>query len=1651
MKSIGIFVVALWLTHFCDGGQLGARIYSSGSESSVLLFDQYINKYAFTNGDVKIIYEGKSIFEILSETYVTDFNIFDRAISQDNLDMFQIVQFPLAGQAIVMTYNLPELVNSSYRLVIDRETLGKIWYGAISKWNDTAIQNLNPSVGHLLPDTDIILGYSDDYIMTISGLIKMALSSFSPEFDTELKYANNTFNGMNPTKNGRGHNIGETSTVRLEWLKKTSYGLTYINYADVYNNGTDSTVPMNMYNKAGYFVEPNLVSVQAAMSDFKIFYANNNSTIDIYDAPGNKSWPLAYVNYLGCSSAFGPMADCTRTIQMTNFIAWIYTNDAASESAIELQFYPLDKTLQKVAIDNLYNIKCNNIPVLSQQYLIGFGAPISVMSLWPNSWTTVASTARYYSAPSSQALELQETYGADFGITVTGVPNTYFNKMPDLGVMPLAAFTIVPAYNIPAINGTNGTLILDYEIITDIYLGIINNWNDSRIRALNGIEINRKLPNVSITVIYQAVSSDYNFMFTDFMSKKSPKFAKKIGSTYFPILTLPNNSMIITTDIYDVGNQLISNSNSFAFWPYFGITMLSRQPTVQAASIRTEKGNIISSNSTTLEKAINNFISKGGSIEDAPYIMGENDESWPLSALMTMIYRQSTIHYAAKAAAVADFAYWTQSNPTAINIATIQGMYVASSNPTLKSRNLNLLKNFVVDGEPISSIANCIYQGTICSDMGTCNNNSCLCNSYRKGIYCENIVSSSGESIGIILAIVIPVSFVICCIIIVLVIALIVSIRLHQRVEDEWEVDFHELDFMESLGSGGSGEVFKAMWKGTEVAVKKLVNSNITKDAERNFKQEIHRMTSLRHPNVVLFMAASTRPPNMCIVMEFMSLGSLYDLLGNELVTEIPPVLRIRIAYQAAKGMHFLHSSDIVHRDLKSLNLLLDSKWNVKVSDFGLTKIKDNNKGKSSTKEDSVCSIQWTAPEVLSEKQDIDYILADVYSFGIIMWELMTRLRPYIGLSPAAIAVAVIRDNLRPEIQEEDINLMSSDYVELVNICWHKDTMIRPSFLEIMTKLSTLIGGSGITTGTSTSSSNQSSDYIGPNIITRTKNIHNNDETKNSFGSTTYGSNTISSSSNTESDKILSKLNKKKIPTGEVIIVFTDIISAEQLWHHNPLAMKNATVLYNSVIRETLDKIGGYESFIYRDHNSGEGSFCLVFQEAIDAIDFCSISQKKLLEIDWPEELLDHPAAASEKDINGTMIFAGPRVRMGLHAGTVKIMQDPVTRRYEYSGVTVNIAAKITMMTHGGQVIMSEQVTDKISNNDCSNIKSLGQIEITDTNNYKVNIFELKIEGLIGRFFGGVAFYNYDSVTESTDLDDTYPDSLNFSTNGILYGGIKQENEYLSSAGLCRWIINYDDIQIGKQIGVGSYGIVNMGKWKNINVAVKKFVKQKIDEKQMLEFRAEIAFLSQLRHPHIILMIGACLKRPNICIVTEFMGNGSLRNVIKTTKPEWKLKIKMLYQTALGIGYLHNSDPIIIHRDIKPSNILVDDSMNVKIADFGFARIKEENSVMTRCGTPCWTAPEIIRGEKYTEKVDVFSFGIVMWEVLTCKEPFSGCNFMKVSMDILEGARPQIPSDCPIDFTKLMKQCWHAKPDKRPSMEDVIMGLNDMLGPEKSL
>jgi hypothetical protein len=288
---------------------------------------------------------------------------------------------------------------------------------------------------------------------------------------------------------------------------------------------------------------------------------------------------------------------------------------------------------------------------------------------------------------------------------------------------------------------------------------------------------------------------------------------------------------------------------------------------------------------------------------------------------------------------------------------------VAGQSAPVFKRLLDFVGNMTCDGQHVSSVYRCIFERTICSNQGVCTSGVCICTSGYEGSFCEKATSTSDASLAPILGSVIPAVVIALLIMACLVVALVVWLRVMRRREDEWEVDMSELEMGEQLGAGGYGEVHKAMWKGTEVAVKMMISEHASRELERNFKEEVRVMTALRHPNVVLFMAACTKPPKMCIVMEFMALGSLFDvratyrlrcsyichyrgwvnspfssifatcvqLLHNELIPDIPFALRNKMAYQAAKGMHFLHSSGIVHRDLKSLNLLLDSKWNVKV------------------------------------------------------------------------------------------------------------------------------------------------------------------------------------------------------------------------------------------------------------------------------------------------------------------------------------------------------------------------------------------------------------------------------------------------------------------------------------------------------------------------------------------------------------------------------------------------------------------------------------------------------------------------------------------------------------------------------------------------
>ncbi|KAJ9180154.1 hypothetical protein P3X46_008433 [Hevea brasiliensis] len=264
----------------------------------------------------------------------------------------------------------------------------------------------------------------------------------------------------------------------------------------------------------------------------------------------------------------------------------------------------------------------------------------------------------------------------------------------------------------------------------------------------------------------------------------------------------------------------------------------------------------------------------------------------------------------------------------------------------------------------------------------------------------------------------------------------------------ECEIPWEDLVIGERIGLGSYGEVYHADWNGTEVAVKKFLDQDFSGAALAEFKREVRIMRRLRHPNVVLFMGAVTRPPNLSIITEFLPRGSLYRILHRP-HCQIDEKRRIKMALDVARGMNCLHASipTIVHRDLKSPNLLVDKNWNVKVCDFGLSRLKHNTFLSSKS---TAGTPEWMAPEVLRNEPSNEK--CDVYSFGVILWELATLRLPWSGMNPMQVVGAVGFQNGRLEIPKDVDPLVA----RIITECWQTDPNLRPSFAQLAVALKPL-------------------------------------------------------------------------------------------------------------------------------------------------------------------------------------------------------------------------------------------------------------------------------------------------------------------------------------------------------------------------------------------------------------------------------------------------------------------------------------------------------------------------------------------------------------------------------------------------------------------
>lgn len=358
----------------------------------------------------------------------------------------------------------------------------------------------------------------------------------------------------------------------------------------------------------------------------------------------------------------------------------------------------------------------------------------------------------------------------------------------------------------------------------------------------------------------------------------------------------------------------------------------------------------------------------------------------------------------------------------------------------------------------------------------------------------------------------------------------------------------------------------------------------------------------------------------------------------------------------------------------------------------------------------------------------------------------------------------------------------------------------------------------------------------------------------------------------------------------------------------------------------------------------------------------------------------------------------------------------------EGSNMSIDSVGSLQTSTGGGSVAMSIDNSSVGSNDSHTLMLNHQGLRTVATTNYSVGHSVLRP--------GKVSHALNDDALAQALMDSRYPTE-----------GLENYDE---------WTIDLGKLNMGMAFAQGAFGKLYKGTYNGEDVAIKILERPEnsLERAQLMEqqFAQEVMMLATLKHPNIVRFIGACRKPMVWCIVTEYAKGGSVRQFLMkrhNRSVPLKLAVKQALDVARGMAYVHGLG--FIHRDLKSDNLLIASDKSIKIADFGVARIEVQTEGMTpETGTYRWMAPEMIQHRPYTQKVDVYSFGIVLWELITGMLPFQNMTAVQAAFAVVnKGVRPIIPNDCLPVLGEIMTRCWDANPDVRPPFTEVVRMLEN--------
>ena len=339
------------------------------------------------------------------------------------------------------------------------------------------------------------------------------------------------------------------------------------------------------------------------------------------------------------------------------------------------------------------------------------------------------------------------------------------------------------------------------------------------------------------------------------------------------------------------------------------------------------------------------------------------------------------------------------------------------------------------------------------------------------------------------------------------------------------------------------------------------------------------------------------------------------------------------------------------------------------------------------------------------------------------------------------------------------------------------------------------------------------------------------------------------------------------------------------------------------------------------------------------------------------------------------------------------------------------------------------------SNNPRSNSGEINYKEKNAFHSRENNLFERKINSTNNFRENGK------DIKEELELEKMKSNRLQVELDKL-----RSKKEIINTKNILQFVhkISYDSLGLGKKIGQGGFSEIYESQWMGIPIAVKVIFDPNINEALMEEFNNEIEKLFILRHPYIIQLYGITdrEKKQKLAVITELAPRGSLFDYLhKNPKTKNNLSLefknKITKQLIHTMAYIHSRG--YVHRDLKTQNILLDKNLDMKLCDFGLTKLKSElNSGSGQfAGTPCYMAPELFDRKFYDDKIDVFAFGTVVWEIYTQKIPYFNCEAMEIKQKVTKGEELICSSIVPKQIASLIEKCRRVKPTERPSFKEM--------------